>query len=68
MKQLYKLNIGDLLSLTHPDVITPQLLIFLDNVNDTYRFHRIDTNTEEQIPLSQLEGWIKIGFIVEKIG
>jgi hypothetical protein len=68
MKHIYKLNTGDLLSLTHPDVITPQLLIFLDNVNDTYRFHRIDTNSEEQMPLSQLEALSNLGFIIEKIG
>jgi len=68
MKQLYKLNIGDLLVVKHPDVITSQLLIFLDNVDDTYRFHRIDTNSEEQMPLSQLEALSNLGYVLEKIG
>ena len=65
---LTKLKTGDLLALHHQDVQTPQLLIFLDSVDDTYRFHRIDTNSEEQMPLSQLEALGNLGFIIEKIG
>tara|TARA_A100001201_G_C4086183_1_gene200576 strand:- start:390 stop:596 length:207 start_codon:yes stop_codon:yes gene_type:complete len=68
MKMLTKLKTGDLLALHHQDVQTPQLLIFLDSVDDTYRFHRIDTNSEEQMPLSQLEALGNLGFIIEKIG
>lgn len=67
MKQLLELNTGDLVSLSHTDY-EPQLLIFLDNVNNTYRFHRIGTNSIEEMPFSQLTALSNLGFIIEKIG